>query len=243
MMALAGKVAVVTGGSRGIGFAVAGRLLESGAHVVITGTDDATVAQAASTLGRGCVGIRADVRAEADVEALFALLDSKFGGVDILVNNAGVGLFRPVEHTTLDEWRRVMDTNLTGVFLCSRRALPLLRQRGGGWIINISSLSSTGPFADGAAYCASKAALNAFSDALMQEVRQEGIRVSVVLPGSVKTGFMGRATGQAGATRSDEDWKLSPEDVSHAVVDLLSHASRSLPSRVELRPSRPPRRG
>jgi NAD(P)-dependent dehydrogenase (short-subunit alcohol dehydrogenase family) len=242
MMALAGKVAVVTGGSRGIGFSVARRLLELGAQVAVVGTDEATITQAAASLGRGCVGVRADVRLESDVAALVTRVEQHFGGIDILINNAGVGSFRAVEHTTLDEWRRVIDTNLTGVFLCTRQVLPRLRARGGGWIINISSLASTNPFADGATYCASKAALNAFTDALMQEVRHDGIRVASVLPGSVKTDFMRSAAGSRG-DRPDEDWKLSPDDVAQAVVDLVAHPSRSLPSRVELRPARPPRRG
>jgi 3-oxoacyl-[acyl-carrier protein] reductase len=119
------------------------------------------------------------------------------------------------------------------VFYCCHEALPHMRRRGGGWIINISSLASKNPFAGAAAYCASKAGLNAFSEALMQEVRYDNIRVSYVLPGSVSTGFGGR--GQAG----EADWKVQPEDVAQVVVDLLLMPARSLPSRVELRPSRP----
>jgi short-subunit dehydrogenase len=114
--------------------------------------------------------------------------------------------------------------------------VPHLRTRGGGWIINISSLSSTNPFPDGAAYCASKAAVNAFSEAFMQEVRHDGIRVACVLPGSVRTGFMGRSSS------SSDDWKLAPDDVAQVVADLIAHPARSLPSRVEIRPARPPRK-
>jgi NAD(P)-dependent dehydrogenase (short-subunit alcohol dehydrogenase family) len=137
---------------------------------------------------------------------------------------------------TADEWHRVMETNLTGVFYCCRAALPRLRARGGGWIVNISSLSSTGPFADGAAYCASKAGLNAFTEALMQEVRQDGIRVACVLPGSVRTEFSGRQPGA-------DTWKLAPEDVARAIAELIAFPARSLPSRIEIRPSRPPGKG
>jgi NAD(P)-dependent dehydrogenase (short-subunit alcohol dehydrogenase family) len=136
---------------------------------------------------------------------------------------------------TADEWHRVVETNLTGVFYCCRAALPHLRSRGGGWIVNVSSLSSTGPFAGGAAYCASKAGLNAFTEALMQEVRQDGIRVACVLPGSVRTGFSGRSPGT-------DQWKLAPEDVAQAVAGLIAFPARSLPSRIEIRPSQPPRK-
>ena len=160
----------------------------------------------------------------------------RMGRLDILINNAGVGIFGPVADMPVDAWRTVLDTNLTGVFHCCRAALPHLRRQGGGWIINISSLSGKNPFPDGAAYCASKAALNAFSEALMQEVRHDGIRVSYVLPGSVSTHF----GGQPGEHRQQADWKLTPGDVAEVVVDLLKHPSRSLPSRVELRPARPP---
>ena len=187
------------------------------------------------------VGICADVRREEDIARLFSAAVSAFGGVDILVNNAGVGSFESVERMSLDDWRRVIDTNLTGVFLCVRHALPLMRSRGGGWIVNVSSLASTNPFAEGAVYCASKAGLNAFTESLMQEVRQDGIRVTTVLPGSVNTGFM-RRHGSVHAPSPADDWKLAPEDVALAIVDLLAHPSRSLPSRLEIRPSRPPRK-
>ncbi len=241
---LDGKVAVVTGGTRGIGFATAKSLTAAGARVVISATNEAAVTQAARELGNAAVGVCADVRSEGDVARMFDSAVASFGGIDILVNNAGVGVFESVESTSLDEWRQVMDTNLTGVFLCTKRALPLMRARGGGWIINISSLASTNPFAGGAAYCASKAGLNAFTDAVMQEVRQDGIRVASVLPGSVRTGFMGRSrTATSGATANDDAWKLAPEDVAQAVLDLVGHPARSLPSRVEIRPARPPKRG
>jgi NAD(P)-dependent dehydrogenase (short-subunit alcohol dehydrogenase family) len=158
---------------------------------------------------------------------------ARFGGIDVLVNNAGVGGGAAVADLEHDEWRRILDTNLSGVYYCCKAAIPHFRARGGGWIISVSSLASKNPFAGGAAYCASKAALNAFSEALMQEVRHDNIRVSCVLPGSVATGFSGRAP-DAGA-----DWKLHPEDVAEVIVDLLAHPARSLPSRVEIRPSRP----
>ena len=136
---------------------------------------------------------------------------------------------------SVEEWHQNIDTNLTGVFYCCHAALPHLRTRGGGWIINISSLASRNAFVNGAAYCASKSALNAFSESLMQEVRYEGIRVAYVLPGSVNTGFGGLANTKATGA-------LMPEDVAQVVADLVAHPARSLPSRVEIRPSQPPRK-
>jgi len=239
---LTGKVAIVTGGSRGIGRSIARALLERGAHVAITATSDATLATAAADLakvaGAGTLlPIRADVRRPAEVEQAIGSVAQRFGGIDILVNNAGVGLFRPVAEMSVDEWHQIIDTNLSGVFYCCRSVLPHLRARGGGWIINISSLAGKNAFPEAAAYCASKAGLNAFSEALMQEVRHDGIRVAYVMPGSVRTEFTGRIAG------GGDEWKLSPDDVAQVVSDLIAHPSRSLPSRVELRPSRPPRKG
>ncbi len=227
------RVSLVTGGTRGIGFAVAEALLKQGDCVAITGTSVDGVQRAGAALGEGVLALNCDVRQAASVEAAFRAVESRFGGLDVLINNAGVGVGAPIADLSQDEWDRIIGTNLTGVFQCCKAAIPRFRQRGGGWIINISSLASKNPFAGGAAYCASKAGLNAFSEALMQEVRYDNIRVSYVLPGSVATGFSGRAQS-AGA-----DWKLQPEDVATVILDLLAHPARSLPSRVEIRPSRP----
>ena len=235
---LAGKVAVVTGGSRGIGLAIADALLKQGASVTITGTSDQHLKSAQETLKHGgdrLLARRADVRSYEDVTAALSETGTKFGGIDILVNNAGVGVFRAVADMSVPEWHQVIDTNVTGVFYCCHAALPYLRRRGGGWIINISSLASKNAFTNAAAYCASKSALNAFSEALMQEVRYEGIRVAYVLPGSVNTGFGGLANTKATGA-------LMPEDVAEVVTDLIAHPSRSLPSRVEIRPAQPPRK-
>jgi NAD(P)-dependent dehydrogenase (short-subunit alcohol dehydrogenase family) len=238
MESLAGKVAFITGGSRGIGLAIARTLMAQGAAVAITGTDQGHLDAAARDLGGSAarvLALRADVRRYDDVEQALASTVERFGGVDIVINNAGVGIFRSVAETTADEWRRVLDTNLSGVFYCCHAALPLLKKRGGGWIINISSLASKNPFVNGAAYCASKAALNAFSEVLMQEVRYDGIRVAHVLPGSVNTGF-------GGLSNTKSEWALMPDDVAEVVADLIAHPSRSLPSRVEIRPAQPPRK-
>ena len=239
-MTLSGKTAFVTGGSRGIGFAIARALLKQGANVAITSTREDGVVEAARELAASSsqehvLGLKADVRSYSDVQAAVSKAAERFAGLDILVNNAGVGGFAPVAEMKTEDWHRVIDTNLTGVFNCCQVAMPHLRRKG-GWILNISSLASKNPFPNAAAYSASKAALNAFSEALMQEVRYDGIRVAYILPGSVNTGFGGLAN-----TKSE--WALMPDDVAEVVVDLVSHPSRSLPSRVEIRPAQPPRKG
>jgi NAD(P)-dependent dehydrogenase (short-subunit alcohol dehydrogenase family) len=241
MSTLAGKCAVVTGGSRGIGLAIARAFVERGGSVMITGTKEKPLADASRELesaarGGSVMAQRADVRTYRDVEGMLHAAASRFGGIDVLVNNAGVGLFTRVADMSVEQWHDVIDTNLTGVFYCCHAALPHLRARGGGWIINISSLAGKNAFPEGAAYCASKSGLNAFSESLMQEVRHDGIRVAYVMPGSVNTGFSGQQ-------KSGEDWKLAPEDVAEVVTDLVAHPSRSLPSRVEIRPARPPKKG
>ena len=241
MASLEGKVAIVTGGSRGIGLAVSAALLQRGVHVAITGVNkdhlekaEADLARVA-TQGARVLPFAVDVRDHLAVASLVDETVRRQDGLDILVNNAGVGWFGSVESQGHDDWRRVFDTNVTGLFNCCKAAVPHLRRRGGGYIINISSLAGSNPFSGGASYCASKAAVDAFSEALMQEVRQDGIRVSYVKPGSVNTDFMGHADPQ-------NDWKLRAEDVAQVVVDLVSHDERSLPSRVEIRPSKPPKK-
>jgi 3-oxoacyl-[acyl-carrier protein] reductase len=230
-----GKVALITGGSKGIGLAVAHALAGAGTDVVVTGRDQVAL-DAAVESGRGAfagriAAVRADVQHTEDAARAVDDAVKTFGGLDILVNNAGVGVFSNVADMAIADWERTIRTNLSGVFYCCHAAIPELRRRGGGWIISISSLASKNAFAGGAAYCASKAGLNAFSESLMQEVRYDNIRVSCILPGSVSTGFSGHEGGA--------DWKLAPEDVAQVVLDLIEHPARSLPSRVELRPSRP----
>jgi NAD(P)-dependent dehydrogenase (short-subunit alcohol dehydrogenase family) len=241
---LEGKVAIVTGATRGIGLAIVAALVEQGVDVIGTARTDEHVKEArervaaagATATGgkRGRFEVRiADVRDYASVERTMSAAADLFGGLDILVNNAGIGSFGEVAAQPLEQWRDTIDTNLTGVFHGCRAAIPHLRRRGGGWIVNISSLAAKNPFAGAAAYCATKAGLNAFSEALMQEVRYDDIRVSCILPGSVRTEFAGTHDGVG------TEWKLAPEDVARAVVDLLMHDPRSLPSRVEIRPSKP----
>ena len=241
-----GKVAIVTGGSRGIGLATAEALLASGAAVTITGRSPSHLDAAREALTRDDQS-RADRlhMSQGDVAdplaAQTAVKDTvqRFGGLDVLINNAGIGEFASVADMTIEQWQRVIGTNLNGVFYCCHAAIPEMKRRGAGWIINVSSLAGKNAFAGGAAYCASKAGLNNFSEALMQDVRFDNIRVSYVMPGSVATEFGGRSARDAGINRPGEDWKIAAEDVAQVVIDLLATPARTLPSRVEMRPSRP----
>ena len=235
MALLDGKVALVTGGNRGIGRGIAQALAAAGATVVLTSRDEATAKRAAEEIGGGALGFACDVRSQEQVERLFRRIDQSAGGPDILINNAGVGVFAPVAEMDPEAWRTVIETNLNGPFYCCREAVPRMRARGGGYIVNISSLAGKNPIPNGAAYNASKFGLNGFSEALMMEVRHEGIRVSYLMPGSVTTDF-----GQGSQEKSE--WALTPADVAEVVLDLLRSPPRALFSRVEMRPSRPPRK-
>jgi NAD(P)-dependent dehydrogenase (short-subunit alcohol dehydrogenase family) len=225
---LAGKVAVVTGGTKGIGRAIASSLVTAGVRVAVTGRREQNLAE---TTGYVC-----DVRDYDQVKSTFARITEDFGGVDILVNNAGIGIFGSVELMSVEDFRAVLETNVFGVFYCCHEAIPLMKQRGGGYIINISSLAGANPHPNMAAYNASKFGLNGFSEALMQEVRHDGIKVSYIMPGSVNTEFGGDEPSDA------KSWQLQSEDVARVVMDLLRYPDRALPSRVEIRPSRPPKR-
>jgi 3-oxoacyl-[acyl-carrier protein] reductase len=235
-----GKVAIVTGGTRGIGRAIAESLVSTGARVAITARNEQELSNTVSQfnpIGSGEAGAYVcDVRDYEQVKSVFANVARDLGGVDILVNNAGIGMFKSVESMSVDEFRAVLETNLFGVFYCCHEAIPLMKKRGGGYIINISSLAGTNAHPEMAAYNASKFGLNGFSEALMQEVRHDGIKVSYIMPGSVNTEF-------GGDEPSDQkSWQLQPSDIARVVMDLLAHPDRSLPSRVEIRPSRPPRK-
>jgi 3-oxoacyl-[acyl-carrier protein] reductase len=230
---LDGRVAIVTGGSRGIGLALTRGFVARGARVVISGRSHGDLDAVVAELGAAVAVVQGDVADPAVAEAMVRTAVERFGGLDCLINNAGVATFTHVADMAAADWDRMIATNLTGVFLCTKASIPALRQRGGGWIINVSSLAARNSFAGGGAYCATKAGLNAFVESLMLEVRPDNIRVSTVMPGSVQTGF------SAGGDAPENDWKLSPDDVAQVVFDLLGHSARSLPSRVEIRPSRP----
>jgi len=237
MNIIEGQSAIITGGSRGIGFAIAEALLQRGSRVFICARNEdeiqKSVAALRNKLGGEIHGAACDVRSYDSVNALFSRANKVFGGLDILVNNAGVGSHSYVEQTTIEEWNATIETNLTGVFHCCHAAIPLMKTRG-GYIINIASLAGKYAHPGSAAYNASKFGLVGFSEALMQEVRYDHIRVSCIMPGSVNTGF-GRGGGQDPATT----WKLLPEDVAAVVINLLEMDPRALPSRIELRPSEP----
>ena len=239
-MNLQGKTAVVTGGARGIGRGIADALVRSGSNVCISGRDRDEVERVVKELedldeGR-VAGTVCDVRDYDQVRALLAFAVREFGGLDILINNAGIGIFESVEEMSPENFRAILETNLFGVFYCCHEAIPLIRQRGGGYIINISSLAGANPHPRMAAYNASKFGLNGFSEALMQEVRHEGIKVSYIMPGSVNTEFGGDEPDDS------KSWQLHPEDIARVAIDLLHHDERAVSSRVEIRPSKPPKK-
>ena len=235
-MELKNKVALVTGGTKGIGKAIAKALVEAGVRVVVTARHEDQVHEAVEslkTVGSGVEGFPCDVRQFEEVQTLIRKVQERCGGLDILVNNAGIGMFGTVAEMEPADFRAVIETNLLGVYYCCHEAIPHLKQRGGGYIINISSLAGTNAHPTMAAYNASKFGLNGFSEALLQEVRYDNIKVSYIMPGSVNTEF---GNDEPSPSKS---WQLQPEDVAEVVMDLLAHPERSLPSRVEIRPSKP----
>jgi NAD(P)-dependent dehydrogenase (short-subunit alcohol dehydrogenase family) len=237
MESLSGKLAVVTGGTRGIGRAIAERLLGEGAAVAICGRISQSVEialDALRPLGR-VFGRAADVTQPDQVGAFFQAVDSEFGGLDILVNNAGKGVFGKVADLTPEQWRANIELNLNGPFYCSREALARFRKRGGGFIVNISSLAGKNPFSGGAGYNASKFGLNGFGEAMMLDHRHDNVRVATIMPGSVDTEFSGGPSDRSG----DTSWMIAPEDVAEAVAMVLRMPARTMVSRVEMRPSRP----
>ncbi len=230
----------MTGGSKGIGFGIAQSLVQAGVHVVITGRGAASLESASNTLsaigGGRVAAMSVDVRDYAAVAKAVADTVAKFGGLDVVVNNAGMGAFVTVADMTPEQWSDTIGTNLTGVFNVTHAALPELKRRGGGYVVNISSLAGKNAFVGAAAYCASKAGLNQFAEVLNQEVRHDNIKVTTIAPGSVATGFAG------GDENKGAEWKIAPGDIGEMVIDLLELDTRSLPSYIELRPSKPPKK-
>src|SRR5438128_1546851 len=223
-MNLNGKVAVVTGGTKGIGRGIAEALTRSGVSVCISARQAEDIEKTVSSLrglGEGrAIGFTCNVRDHAQVRSLFEHIAAEFGRLDILVNNAGIGVFGSVAETSPEDFRALLETNVFGVFYCCHEAIPLMKERGGGYIINISSLAGTNAHPRMAAYNASKFALNGFSEALMQEVRHDNIKVSYICPGSVNTHFGGDSPGD------EKAWQLQPKDIAEVVLDLLAMNDR-----------------
>jgi 3-oxoacyl-[acyl-carrier protein] reductase len=238
-MAGKGRVALVTGGTRGIGEAIARRLSADGFAVGISGRTKESVGKAVERLRKDGIpigGLAADARKEEEQKALVEWVGREFGRLDVLVNNAGIGEFGSVEKIPPARFREVVETNLFGPYYAIHYAAPLMKKGGGGFIVNIASLAGINAFAGGAAYNASKFGLLGLSDAAMLDLRHDGVRIAVVLPGSVATEF-------SHSHRSDESsWMLSSEDVARAVSDLVKYPDRAIPSRLDLRPSHPPKK-
>jgi len=235
---LQGKRALVTGASKGIGLAIAEELARAGVATAICARQQGELAKALQRLKEVAPAIKtagmvADVSKTKDVASLFEFVDRELGGIDILINNAGFGIFRPTADLTVEEWDSMLAVNLSGAFYCSRQALSRFRPAGGGFIINVSSLAGKNPFAGGSGYNASKFGMNGFSEAMMLDHRQDNVRVSYVMPGSVDTDFSGSGD------KDKSDWKIAPGDIASVVLHILQMPARTLISRVEVRPSRP----
>ncbi len=234
MQELNGKTALITGGSKGIGYGIAASMLKEGMNVTITSRDqgaaDAAVREL-STVGPGkVIGVAADVRDFGALENAVAKNLEAFGRLDVLVANAGVGHFAPISELTPEQWQETIDTNLTGVFYSLKAALDALT-KAQGYFISIASLAGTNFFATAAAYNASKFGLVGFTQAVMLDLREAGIKCSTIMPGSVATHFANHVPNAGDA------WKIQPEDLGQMVVDLLHMNPRTLPSKIEVRPS------
>ena len=230
---LAGKVAIVTGSTKGIGLAIAERMVNEGVSVVVSARTASDVETVAERLGDGAIGIPCDV---ADPEACQRLVDEtveRLGRLDVLVNNAGLGIFKPISELTVEEWQLQVNVNLGGVFYCSKAALPHLIASGDGFIINIGSLAGRNTFASGTGYNASKFGLLGMTEAMMLDVRYDDVRVCLVMPGSVNTRFSNRDR------QTERTWRLEADDCALAVMQLLEYPKEAHVSRIEMRPAQP----
>ena len=235
------RIAIVTGGSRGIGREVAEALLGEGWRVCFCGRTPEHVETARRELGArfgdAVSGAAVDARDQAAVDRFVAGVLEREGRIDCLVNNAGLGVFAPVDELTGDQWREVIETNLSGYFYFLHAVAPAMKRQGEGWIFNVASLAGKNPFAGGAAYNASKFGVVGLSEAAMLDLRQYGVRVAAILPGSVATGFS-HPSGQ-----QDQSWRLQPADIAAMILHLLTYPPNALPSLVEMRPAKPPKQG
>jgi len=235
MPALTGKVAIVTGSTKGIGRAIAEHLLEASASVVVNARSPGEVDAAADALGDRALGIVADVGDASQCQRLVDATVERFGRLDVLVNNAGLGIFKSISEMTVEEWKLQVDVNLGGVFFCSKAALPHLSATSDGFIVNIASLASRNPFAGGTGYNASKFGVLGLTEAMMLDVRYDDVRVSIVMPGSVDSYFNDRQQVP------ERTWRLHVEDCAAAVLQVLSYPKEAHVSRIEMRPSQPKR--
>ncbi len=237
-MTLSNKTVYITGGTKGIGYGIAQVLLNHGMRVAISGRDNSAAQDAAKHLTNDpdrVLGLGSDVRKAEDEQRAVEQVLQKWGHLDVLVANAGVGHFAPIEEMSADQWHQVIDTNLTGVFHSVKASVAALK-KSKGYIFTMASLAGTNFFAAGAAYNASKFGLVGFSQAIMLDLRYDGIKVTTLMPGSVSSYFAGRTPSE------DDAWKIQPEDIGQMIVDLLNMPARTLPSKIEVRPSIPPRK-
>lgn len=239
MESMTDKVGLITGGTKGIGYSVALAMMDQGMKVAITGRNQEGVDKAIASLkeegGYNCLGVVCDVRDYASQQSCVQQVTEHFGQLDVLVANAGVGHFASIEDLTPEQWQEVIDVNLTGVFYSTKASLDALKSSQ-GYIITIASLAGTNFFARGSAYNASKFGLVGYTQAIMLDLRHSGIKVSTIMPGSVSTYFNNRTPSDA------EAWKIQPEDIGQIVIDLLKMNPRTLPSKIEVRPTAPPKK-
>jgi 3-oxoacyl-[acyl-carrier protein] reductase len=239
MRTIKGKTALITGGTKGIGYGIAASMLKEGMNVAITGRSAEGVLEAQNELrkiGSGNIlGLVSDVRDFASLEDVVNAISQEWGKLDVLIANAGVGHFAPISDLTPELWQETIDINLTGVFNSVKACIPVLKKTK-GYIITIASLAGTNFFAGGSAYNASKFGLVGFTQAMMLDLRHEGINVSTIMPGSVATHFNDHTPNEKDA------WKIQIEDIGQIVVDMLKLDPRTLPSKIEVRPSQPPQK-
>lgn len=236
---LTGKTALITGGSKGIGLGIAKAMVQQGMKVAVTSRHQEAAQGAADDLNQiapnHAIGIQADVRDLNAQQASVQQVLDQWGQLDVLIANAGIGHFASIEDMDPQAWQDVIDINLTGVFNSTKAAVPALVDSN-GYLITIASLAGTNFFPTGAAYNASKFGLVGFTQAVMLDLRQKGVNVSTIMPGSVATYFNDHVPNE------EDAWKIQPEDLGEMVIDLLKMNPRTLPSKIEVRPARPPRR-
>ena len=233
-MALEGKVAYITGGSKGIGYAVAHSLLEQGMKVAISGRNLETVTKAAEKLGTSdkILALASNVTLIDDERNAVQTILEKWGQLDVVIANAGVGHFAPIDELKEEDWNHMIQTNLTGAFYTLKASIEALK-KSNGYYMTVASLAGANFFAKGAGYNATKFGLVGFTQAVMLDLRKYGIKVTTIMPGSVATYFNNNEPSEK------DDWKIQPEDIGKLIVDLLTMHPRTLPSKIEVRPTRP----